>query len=174
MRILTAQSPSATQAGLSSALEKQAPDDLFTEIHDSVTRRAYEIFERDGGEAGRDWEDWFRAEADMLHPAHLELKEAEGAFYLKMEVPGFASNNLEIKVEPRHVSIAGRRETKEEEKKGKMIRSELSSNQFLRGIDLPTDIDTAGVGAGLKDGVLTMFLPKAPHATALLIVPKPL
>ena len=174
MRIVTAQSPTAMQTGVGSTPERQAPDDLFTEIHDSVTRRAYEIFEGNGGELGRDWEDWFRAEAEMLHPAHLELKEADGAFYFRMEVPGFTSNDLEIKVEPRHVSIAGRRKTRDEEKKGTMIRSELCSNQFLRGFDLPTDIDTAGVGAGLKDCILTMFLPKAPHAPALRIVPRAL
>jgi HSP20 family molecular chaperone IbpA len=171
---MTAQSPTAVQRSVGSTSDGQVPHELFIEIHDSVTRRAYEIFEGNGGEAGRDWEDWFLAEAEMLHPARLELKEADGAFYLRMEVPGFTSNNLEIEVLPRRVSIAGRREIKEEEKKGKTIRSELSSNQFLRGIDLPTDIDTARVGAGLKDGILTIFLPKAPHATALHIVPRAL
>jgi len=30
--------------------------------HDEFARRAYQLFEERGGEPGREWEDWFRAE----------------------------------------------------------------------------------------------------------------
>ena len=30
--------------------------------HDEIARRAYQLFEEHGGEPGREWEDWFRAE----------------------------------------------------------------------------------------------------------------
>lgn len=33
--------------------------------NDDIARRAYELYERRGGEPGRDWEDWFQAEAEM-------------------------------------------------------------------------------------------------------------
>ena len=49
-------------------------------------------------------------------------------------------------VEPRCLKIAGKRESKEEEKKGnKVIRSEWSADQILRAVDLPADVDTAKV-----------------------------
>lgn len=33
--------------------------------HDEVARRAYDLFVERGGEPGRDWEDWLRAEAEL-------------------------------------------------------------------------------------------------------------
>jgi hypothetical protein len=32
--------------------------------HDKIARRAYQLFEERGGEPGREWEDWFRAERE--------------------------------------------------------------------------------------------------------------
>jgi hypothetical protein len=32
--------------------------------HDQIAQRAYELFEERGGEPGREWEDWFRAERE--------------------------------------------------------------------------------------------------------------
>jgi hypothetical protein len=32
---------------------------------DDVARRAYELYERRGGEHGRDWDDWFQAEQEI-------------------------------------------------------------------------------------------------------------
>lgn len=87
-------------------------------------------------------------------------------------MPGFAAKDIEINVEPRCLRIAGKRETKEEEKKGKVIRSEWSADQILRAVDLPADVDTAKVSASLKDGILTIDLPKAAHAKSVRIAPK--
>ena len=53
-----------------------------------------------------------------------------------------------------------------------MIRSELCADQILRTIDLPADVDTSKASATLKNGVLTIDLPKAAHAKAVRIEPK--
>ncbi len=34
-------------------------------VQDEIRRRAYELYEQRGKEDGRDWEDWFRAEAEL-------------------------------------------------------------------------------------------------------------
>ena len=33
--------------------------------HDEIASRAYQLFEERGGEPGREWEDWFRAEREL-------------------------------------------------------------------------------------------------------------
>jgi HSP20 family molecular chaperone IbpA len=60
-----------------------------------------------------------------------------------------------------HDVIAHKRETKEEEGNGKMIRSEWCADRVFRTLDLPLDVDTSKVSSNLKDGILTVNLPKA-------------
>jgi HSP20 family protein len=172
---MTAQTATAIQSTKGSVPVKQRPADLFEDfdnIYNSITRRAFELFEGDGRWFGRDLDNWLRAEGEILHRVPLEMRESDGDFTVQAEVPGFTAKDIEISVEPRCLKIAGKRETKEEEKKGKMIRSEWCADQILRAVDLPADVDTAKVSASLKDGILTIDLPKAAHAKSVRIEPK--
>jgi HSP20 family protein len=173
--IMTAQSATAMQPTKGSVPVKKNSGDLldqFDSIYDSIARRAFDLFEGNGRWFGNDLGDWFRAEAEVLHPLHLEMRESDSSFTVQAEVPGFSVKDLEIDVEPRCLKIAGKRETKEEEKKGKAIRSEWCADQILRAVDLPADVDTSKVSANLKDGILTVDLPKAAHARSVHIEPK--
>jgi len=38
----------------------------IAELHGQIASRAYQIFEKRGRTHGRDWEDWFRAEQEIL------------------------------------------------------------------------------------------------------------
>jgi len=172
---MSAQSATAMQPAKQSLPVKKSSADLldrFDSIYDSIAKRAFELFEGNGRWLGHELDDWFRAEAELLHPVHLEMRETEDSFAVEAEVPGFTDKDLEISVEPRCLKIAGKRETKEEEKKGKSIRSESCSDQILRVVDFPADVDTSKVNANLKDGVLTIDLPKAEHAKSVRIEPK--
>lgn len=172
---MTAQSATAMQTTKGSVPVKQGPSDLldqFNSIYDSITRRAFELFEGNGRWFGHDLQNWLRAEGEVLHPVPLEIRETDGDFTAQAEVPGFTAKDIEINVEPRCLKIAGKRETKEEEKKGKTVRSEWCADQTLRAIDLPAEVDTSKVSASLKDGILTIQLPKAAHAKAVRIEPK--
>jgi HSP20 family protein len=136
--------------------------DRMEEIHNSIARRAFELFEGKGRWPGRDWDDWFRAESEMLHPMHLELAESDSHLTVRAEVPGFNAKDLEINVEPRRLAVTGKRETKDETRKGKTIYSELCASEILRVVDLPAEVDTTNVSATLKDGILNIKMAKTP------------
>jgi len=106
-------------------------------------------------------DDWLRAESELLHPMHLELADSDSDLTVKAEVPGFSAKDLEINIEPRRLTVTGKRETKEETKKGKTVYSELCGNEILRVIDLPAEVDISNVSAVLKDGVLNIKMAKA-------------
>jgi HSP20 family protein len=172
---MTAQSATAMQTTKGSAPVKHGVGDALTQfdrIYDSIARRAFELFEGNGRWFGHEMDDWFRAESEMLHPLPLAVKELDDEFTVRAEVPGFAAKELEISLEPRCLKISGKRETKEEEKKGRTIRSEFGADQILRAIELAADVDTSKASATLKDGVLTIGLPKAAHAKSVRIEPK--
>jgi len=146
--------------------------DRMDAVFDDIASRAFQIFEGNGRIFGHELEDWFKAERELFRPVSTELTESDEAFALKAEVPGFSEKELEINVEPRRVVITGQRESKtKEEEKGKTIRSEMSSDQVLRIVELPVDIETNKVTATLKNGVLTLALPKSASVRSVRIKP---
>jgi HSP20 family protein len=151
------------------------PTDLFDRVHhlyDSVARRAFEFFENNGGAFGHELEHWFKAESELLHPVHVEVTESGEGLTVRAEVPGFTSKELDISLEGRRLTITGKRETREERKDKKTIYTEHCSNQILRAIDLPVDVDAAKVSATLKDGLLQLEIPKASPAKKIAIESK--
>lgn len=132
------------------------------ELHDMISRRAFELFEKGGSIFGRDLEDWFKAESELLHPVNISIKETDVGLKVMAEVPGFKAEELEVSVEPRRLTITGKREGgKEEKKKGKTVYSERDSEIIMRVVELPTEVNTEAVSAVLKDGVLEFTMPKA-------------
>jgi HSP20 family protein len=156
-----------TESGEQTAFEKM--DRVFADI----SRRAFEIFEGNGRTFGRDIENWFKAERELLHPVNIELTETDSAYEMKAEVPGFSEKEVEITVEPRRVVVSGKRESSsEDKKKGKVVSSEISSEQLLRIVDLPGPVDTGKTTAVLlKHGILSITLPKLAAAQSVQIKP---
>lgn len=144
--------------------------DRMREMQEMVSRRAFELFERGGRIFGRDLENWFKAESELLHPVDVSIEETDEGLKVQAEVPGFKAEELEVSVEPHRLTIAGKRETeKEEMKRGKTIYSERRAARIMRVIELPTEVDTAKVSATLKDGVLEFTMPKAVPARKIAI-----
>ncbi|MFZ0978230.1 MAG: Hsp20/alpha crystallin family protein, partial [Candidatus Acidiferrales bacterium] len=90
--------------------------------------------------------------------------ESEDALEIQAEVPGFSEKELEVNVEPQRLVISGKRETNTQQKKGKTVYSETCSDQILRIVDLPAEVETDKVAANLRNGVLELHLPKVARA----------
>jgi len=151
------------------------PRDLFRRVQkfqDEIARRAFEIFEGNGRAFGRDLENWFTAESELLHPVHIDIAESDGDVTVRAELPGFTAKEIEVSLEPRRLTIAGKREAKEERKDKKTVYTERCSDQLLRVIDLPAAVDTETAAATLKEGVLELKLPKAAAAKKVPITAK--
>lgn len=146
--------------------------DRMEKLYDQIARRAFAIFENNGRIFGRDLEDWFQAESELLHPAHVNVSESEKELSVRAEVPGFAANELNISVEGTRLTIAGKRETKKERKEKRSVYEEHCSDQLLRVVSLPATVDAARAEATLKDGVLELKLPKAETAKKIAIEAK--
>lgn len=148
---------------------------LFDQIEgtfNALARRAYEIFDGNGRMSGHDLEHWFQAERELLHPVALNAVETPEAFEVKAEVPGFSEKDLEIGVEPQRLTITGKRESSKEGKRGKTVFTESSSDQLLRIVDLPAEVEVGKVTAVLKNGILELTLPKMAKAQPVRIHPK--
>src|SRR6202162_267147 len=173
---MTPQTATAMQPVRTSAISKQTGTentiDRFQQVFDSIEKRAFEIFDNNGRWFGHDLSDWLQAESEILHPLHLEIAETEEALTVRAEVPGFTAKELDILVEGNRLTIAGKHESQEETTKGKTIYFERCANEILRSVYLSSDGDGTKVNATLKDGVLSLELPKASHAKGMRIEPK--
>lgn len=82
---------------------------------------------------------------------------------LLAELPGVAKEDLQIKIQGNYLQINGSRKTEAPEG-FKTHRNERSAGTFSRSFTLPYEVDASKVEATLKDGLLTLVLPKAETA----------
>jgi HSP20 family protein len=90
----------------------------------------------------------------------VDLYETAAAFVLTAELPGLSREEVEIHAEDSRVVIRGERLS------GKVSceqyhRVERGHGRFSRAFLLPEPIDVDSVSADLKDGLLTVTIPKA-------------
>jgi len=131
------------------------------EITESITRRAYELFESRGLTHGHDSDDWMRAQSEILLNVPVEIRESETELTIRADVPGFTDENLEIRVAPRSICIDGTRQEKSEQNEGNTVYSERRCDRIFRVLDLPSEVDPDTVDLALNDGILEIRLSKA-------------
>ena len=89
----------------------------------------------------------------------VDLYETAATFVLTAELPGLSRDQIDIHAEDSRIVIRGER--------GGQVpceqyhRVERGHGPFSRGFALPEPIDVAGVVADLKDGILTVTIPKS-------------
>lgn len=154
------------------AIRQGSLDREIEQRFDSIAQRAFEIFENNGRLLGQDLANWFQAERELFHLAHIDVSESDQAYTVRAEVPGFDAKDLDINLEGRRLTISGTREKKQERKEQKTVYSESCSDRILRVVDLPGDIEAANAKANLKDGILELAIPKAAPAKRIPIAPK--
>jgi HSP20 family protein len=109
------------------------------------------------------WPSWPSEVSDVFDAA-FEVKETKDAFIFKADVPGIEPQDLEVKLENNRLSISGKREQEKTEKGDTYYACERSYGSFVRSFTLPEGVDAEKIGADLKNGVLTLTLPKQPEA----------
>ena len=93
----------------------------------------------------------------------MTLSDAGEKLVLHAVLPGVSEKDLEITANATTLTVRGR--CKDEVPKGYAVhRKERASVEFARSFQLPCRIDPDHVDAVMKDGILTLTLPKAAEA----------
>jgi HSP20 family protein len=103
------------------------------------------------------------AEERATFAPSFEIKETKDAYLFKADVPGIKENDLEVTVTGNRLTVAGKRDAEKEEQTDTYYAYERSYGQFTRSFTLPDGADMEKLNADLKDGVLTLSLPKKPE-----------
>ena len=97
-----------------------------------------------------------------LLPA-VDIHEDAGGITLVADLPGVAREDLAIGVDGRSLTIEAPVQLGEPSALTS-VYAEVRANHFRRSFELSSDLDTAKIDAGLRDGVLTLRIPKAEQA----------
>jgi HSP20 family protein len=88
------------------------------------------------------------------------LYDSGDRFQVIAEVPGLSKDELNIRMQGNYLEISGTRNS-DAPKGYKAHRVEREISSFTRSFTLPADVDADKIEAVLKDGLLTLVLPKA-------------
>lgn len=89
----------------------------------------------------------------------LNMWEDAEAVYAEAELPGVNVESLDVSVFGNELSLAGERNAGADEGVS-YHRQERAVGSFRRTVRLPVEVDADAVNATMKDGVLTIRLPK--------------
>lgn len=97
--------------------------------------------------------------ADWLKPASAASGN-EAANSISMELPGVSEEDIELSVNAGWLVIRGEKKTETEKKGNTWYFSERQYGAFCRTFQLPEDADGNKAHATMKDGVLTVTVPR--------------
>ncbi len=90
----------------------------------------------------------------------VDIYETEEAYVLVADLPGVPPDSLDVEADRETLTIRGR----VERPATVPDRQEFELEDYYRTFTLTEDLDTGGVVASLRDGVLRVEIPKSPEA----------
>ena len=102
----------------------------------------------------------------------VNILETDKEYKVEVAAPGLTKEDFSIAIDDENqlvISMEKKEEKKDEDKQGKYLRREFSYSQFRQSMILPDDVEKEKIGAKVKEGVLTIDIPKktpAPEAKA--------
>lgn len=96
--------------------------------------------------------------------ASLDIGEVGDEIVVELDAPGVKREDIDISLFDNALRIKGKREFRKEEKNKTHHRVEREYGEFDRRVALPCEVDADRVDAALRDGVLTIKMPKSARA----------
>ena len=93
----------------------------------------------------------------------FDVKEIPDAYQFRADLPGILEADLEISLEGSRLTVAGKRDEEALADGERSHLSERSHGRFSRTFTLPEDVEGEKVVAELRNGVLTLMVPKRPE-----------
>lgn len=92
----------------------------------------------------------------------VDVKEYDGSYCVKVELPGIDKENINIDVNKSYVKIEANKDSEkvDDDKKHKYHKSEFRYGNYSRTLYFPYEIDVEKSEAKLNKGVLELELPK--------------
>lgn len=120
-----------------------------------------EVVEMEAPEPKGEDEEWM---SDYEGTLNIDLYQTRDNVIIKSTIAGVKPEDLDITIANDMVTIKGERKKEEKIMQEDYFYQECYWGGFSRSVILPVDVDSEHVEAQLKDGILTVILPKAAKA----------
>jgi len=94
---------------------------------------------------------------------NADIYETPDSLTVILEMPGVEKNNVDVRVEEGALQVEGRLDLSNYEGLTPLY-TEYNVGHYARSFQLSSEIDQNKIGAELRDGVLSLTLPKAEEA----------
>ncbi len=110
--------------------------------------------------SGKD-EEWM---SDYEGALNIDMYQTKDNVIIKSTIAGVRPDDIDITVANDMVTIKGTRQREENVSQDDYFYQECYWGSFSRSVIVPVDIDSEEIEADLKDGILTVIIPKAAKA----------
>jgi HSP20 family protein len=135
--------------------EELAPDDVAEEQEVMIEEEVAEV------PAKKEGEDWLN---DFEGQLNIDMYQTKDNVIIKSTIAGVRPEDIDITVANDMVTIKGSRRKEENISQDDYFYQECYWGNFSRSVIIPVDIDSEHIEADLKDGILTVIIPKAAKA----------
>lgn len=90
----------------------------------------------------------------------MDLVEEGEEFVLRADLPGVSEDDVNVELQDNVLTISGRRESEQQERRQGYYRVERATGAFSRALTLPEGIDPDNIKASFDKGVLEVRVPK--------------
>ncbi|KAI9325197.1 heat shock protein Hsp20 [Zopfochytrium polystomum] len=101
------------------------------------------------------------ATADLPVVPRMDITEADDKYVVTAELPGLKKEDVSVSVRGDVVTISGEKKEEREEEGAHRHVVERSWGRFSRSVRLPVDAGTDQLQATMKEGVLSLEVPKS-------------
>lgn len=130
-------------------------------LNASLPGEVFKLFDQLSGAAEANPERSWQPRVDVL--------EFEDHYGISADLPGVSPEDVDISLENKLLTIAGRRELKTEPKDAQQHRRERQLGEFKRQFTLPDSADVENINARSEHGVLHITIPKRNQAQPVKI-----
>jgi HSP20 family protein len=93
----------------------------------------------------------------------VEVRETADGYNFRVDLPGVKEDDVDISLTGNRLTISGQREEEKRNDSDRYHSYECSYGSFSRAFSLPEGADPDSVRAEMKNGVLTVSVPKRPE-----------
>jgi HSP20 family protein len=97
---------------------------------------------------------------ESLWAPRVDVTQRDGELVVHAEIPGVdPERDIEVFAEDEHLTIRGQRRQEVQTQDERFVRVETNFGMFQRTIPLPGQVDSEGIRASYRDGILEVVVP---------------